>query len=56
MVSALPVFLGLALYWIDPELMSPMFERTIGLVILCVMGLMECLGYFFIYKITNIEV
>jgi len=44
------------LYWIDPKLMSPMFESFIGLAVLATMCVMEVLGYFFIYKITNIEV
>jgi tight adherence protein B len=44
------------LYLIDPVLMSPMFETPIGIGVLILMVNMEILGYFFIYKITNIEV
>lgn len=56
MVSALPIFVGVMLYWIDPTLMEPMFTTTIGRVVLIIMCIMECCGYFFIRKITTIEV
>jgi tight adherence protein B len=56
LVAILPIFVGCALYWIDPTLMAPMFESFIGLAVVVGMCVMEVLGYFFIYKITNIEV
>ena len=52
----LPIFIGLMLYMIDPHLMAPMVESLPGLAVLATMFVMEILGYFFIYKITNIEV
>ncbi len=56
LVSCLPVFVGLALAWIDPGLMEPLFTTLIGKIVLLVMVVMEFLGCFFILKITTIEV
>jgi tight adherence protein B len=56
MVSVLPIFVAVMINFIDPELMKPLYTTTIGLVIVAVMVLMECMGYFFVRKITNIEV
>ena len=56
MVSILPIFVGVMIYVIDPKMMGIMFERTLGIVILVIMFIMECLGYFFVRKVTNIEV
>ena len=56
LVSLLPIFVGVMIYWIDPELMRPMFETWIGIGILVLMAIMEGMGYFFVRKITNIEV
>lgn len=56
MVSVLPIFVGVMIYWIDPKLMEPMFTRPIGWAVLAVMVVMECLGYFFVRKVTTIEV
>jgi tight adherence protein B len=56
LVAILPIFVGGMLYMIDPHLMAPMFSSAVGLVVVGMMIIMEVLGYFFIYKITNIEV
>lgn len=56
MVSILPIFVGVMIYWIDPTLMAPMFEKPIGWAILATMVVMEVMGYFFVRKVTNIEV
>lgn len=56
LVSLLPMFVGFMLWVIDPHMMSVMWETTIGIAVLVAMVIMECLGYFFIHKITNIEV
>ena len=53
---ALPIFVGLMIWFIDPKLMEPMFTKPIGIAILVVMVIMEALGYFFVRKVTNIEV
>lgn len=56
MVSVLPLFVGGMIYVIDPKMMEPMFTKTLGIAMLVLMALMECLGYFFVRKVTNIEV
>jgi tight adherence protein B len=56
MVSVLPVFVGIMINFIDPTMMAPLFNTTGGLVLICVMLVMEGLGYFFVRKVTNIEV
>jgi tight adherence protein B len=56
LVSILPIFVGVMIYVIEPTLMAPMFEKPIGLAVLGVMVIMECLGYFFVRKVTSIEV
>lgn len=56
LVSVLPIFVGFMMYVIDPKMMEPMFTQAAGIVCLVVMAIMECLGYFFVYKVTNIEV
>ena len=56
MVSVLPIIVGVAINFIDPELMRPLLTTPIGWGILAVMIIMEGLGYFFVRKITSIEV
>lgn len=56
MVSILPIVVGVAINFIDPTMMAPLFSTGIGLALLGVMVLMEGLGYFFVSKVTNIEV
>ncbi len=56
LVSALPVFVAMALMWIDPELMMPLFTTLIGKLVLLVMCVMEIVGCYLILKITSIEV
>lgn len=55
-VSALPIFVGLAINYIAPEIFEPMITTWAGWGLLAVMFVMECLGYFFIQKICDIEV
>jgi tight adherence protein B len=56
MVSILPIFVGVMIYFIDPKMMEPMFTKPIGWAVLTGMVIFEALGYFFVRKITNIEV
>ena len=55
-VSLLPIFVGLAINYIAPEIFEPMLTTWAGWGIIFVMCIMEALGYFFIRKICNIEV
>lgn len=55
-IALLPFFLGVALYFIQPDFMMPMFTHPIGIGML-VIGAVSCMiGFLFIKKITNIEV
>ncbi|MCO5168581.1 MAG: type II secretion system F family protein [Planctomycetes bacterium] len=56
MVSVLPIFVGIMIYLIEPGMMSLMFTRVEGWVVLGVMVVMEGLGFFFVRKVTTIEV
>jgi tight adherence protein B len=56
LVSILPIFVGVMIYWIDPKLMEPMFNTPIGWAVFALMFVMEGMGYFFIQKVTTIEV
>jgi tight adherence protein B len=55
-VSLLPILVGLAINYIAPEIFEPMLTTWAGWGLMGVMAVMECLGYFFIQKICNIEV
>ncbi|WP_316571124.1 type II secretion system F family protein [Neobacillus sp. YIM B06451] len=55
-IALLPLFLGVALYFIQPDFMKPMFTHPIGIGMIA-MGATSCMiGFLFIKKITNIEV
>lgn len=56
MVSILPLVVGVMINFIDPKMMAPLFTTTPGFVLIGVMLVMEGLGYFFVRKVTNIEV
>jgi tight adherence protein B len=55
-MTALPLFLMLVLYKMEPDAMAPLFHTMIGWGVLAVVAVMECLGYFFIRKIVTIDV
>jgi tight adherence protein B len=55
-VSALPLVVAMAINWIDPNLMAPMYTTIPGYIMIGAMVIMEFLGYFFIKMIVNIEV
>jgi len=55
-VAALPIALGAVFYFLDPKMMSYMWNTGIGLFLLFIMGVMEILGFLFIRKIVNIDV
>lgn len=54
-IGALPFFLAGAVMMIDPEFMKPMFETTIGKMLIIVALCMEALGAFFISRITAVK-
>ena len=56
LVAFLPIGIMLALQMINPEFMEPLFNETIGRILLGVGGVMMAIGFFMIRKITAIEV
>lgn len=55
-MTGLPVFLGVLLYFMEPEAMSKLWTTTIGWIVLTIIVIMEGMGYFIINKITSIDV
>jgi tight adherence protein B len=55
-LSALPVVLGVALYMINPDTMSLLWKREIGIKLLYLSGAMTVVGTLIINKIVNMEV
>ncbi len=55
-MTALPIFLGILLAFIEPEAMSKMFTTPAGWATVAVIVVMEMLGYVFIKKVTTIDV
>lgn len=56
MVALIPILMMVAINYLDPEMLVPLWTTVYGYVTLGVMAVMEGLGYFFVRKITNIEV
>ncbi|MFT6390059.1 MAG: tight adherence protein B [Cellvibrionaceae bacterium] len=55
-MTALPIMIGGILFFIEPVAMQKLFTTNIGWVVVSVVVVMEALGYFFISKVTNINV
>lgn len=55
-MALLPVLLVVALSWMEPVAMAPLFDKPLGWATLSVMLTMEILGYCAIRKITHIDV
>lgn len=55
-MTCLPLFLMLVLRFMEPKAMAPLFNEPVGWATLAVIGVMECLGYLSISRITNIDV
>lgn len=55
-MTALPLFLGVLLYFLEPEAMSQLFTTDKGWAVLGLILVMESLGYVFIRKVTHIDV
>jgi tight adherence protein B len=56
LVAFLPIGIMLALQMINPEFMQPLFNETIGRILLGVGAAMMAIGFWLIRKITAIEV
>lgn len=55
-LSLLPVFLGIVLYFMNPVLMSVLWKTPVGIKLLCVSVGMTIFGGLVIYKIVDIDV
>lgn len=55
-LSVLPVVLGVALYWMNPQSMSVLWTTQIGVKLLYISGAMTVVGTFIIHKIVNMDV
>ena len=55
-MTVLPLVLGVALYFMEPDAMQLMFTTHTGWLVLGVIVVMESLGYLAIRQITNIDV
>ena len=55
-IGLMPFALGFILYKLDPNLIMPLFNDTIGWAILFIIVLFEAIGAFFIAKIIRIDV
>jgi tight adherence protein B len=56
LVAFLPIGIMIALNFINPEFMQPLFTQLIGQILLAVGGVMMVIGFIAIQKITNIKV
>lgn len=54
-MSILPLIMGAALSFLEPEAMSQLISTSSGLAVLAVMIVMQVLGFIFIRKVTDIE-
>jgi tight adherence protein B len=55
-LTFLPIFLGIALYFINPEMMSLLWKNPIGVKLLWTAGGMIVVGGFVIRQIVNMDV
>ncbi len=55
-MTALPILLGILLYFMEPVAMSKLWTTTIGWALMVIIAIMLSMGYFVIKKITTIDV
>ena len=55
-VGLLPIFMAMAYQYVDPDLLVPLYTTTEGYIVVAIMVILEFLGFFFIRRITSIEV
>jgi tight adherence protein B len=55
-VSLLPVAIGIFMYVFNPQLMQPMFQHWLGIVMIIGTVILLGAGAFFIYKVTRIDI
>ncbi len=52
----LPVFVGMALHWLDPSLIAPLWQQRSGQIVLTIIVLLEGLGLWWIQRLTTISI
>lgn len=55
-IGGLPIFIGAAIFFLNPDYVGLLFTRTVGQIMLAGGVLMELMGIFAIKRILNIEV
>jgi tight adherence protein B len=55
-LTALPIVLAFALYWVNPEMMSLLWTRPIGVKLLWAASIMIVIGGLIIRKIVNMDI
>jgi len=55
-LTCLPIVLGMALYWLNPKMMSLLWTKDIGIKLLWAAAIMVVIGGLIIRKIVNMEV
>lgn len=55
-VGAMPVILGVAMFFLDPVMMATFFRSAAGVTVLALVGVLEIIGVLVIRKIINIDV
>lgn len=55
-VSLMPLGIGLVLNARNPELMEPMFDTAYGYIVICLIIVLEVIGFLFIRRIVAIDV
>ena len=55
-LTLMPLFLGLAFYWIEPELMRLLFTTMVGKIILAIIIVLDVAAWFITKKIVAIDI
>lgn len=55
-VGLMPVVMGLAFYFMRPDLMQPMLDSAFGVILISFIGVLEVIGMFLIRRIVDIDV
>jgi tight adherence protein B len=55
-ISLLPLVLYFGIYMINPQMMSLLYKRPLGIAMIIGAAVMECIGIMFISKIVHIEI
>jgi len=55
-IGALPIFVGLIMFAMNPDYMSPLFTETAGKILLLIAVGMEVMGVFLIRRMMTFEV